>query len=127
MLPPYPWHRRMEHRVDYALAQVDHRLQGRAVLPGAAYVVMACEAALLKAQAEQVRLRKFRHATSVSVASPYGTPSRLCTGPGRLRPALSRLQGRAVLPGAAYVVMACEAALLKAQAEQVRLIEALKI
>ncbi|KAJ6159879.1 hypothetical protein N7497_004416 [Penicillium chrysogenum] len=34
----------------------DHRLQGRAVLPGAAYVVMACEAALLKAQAEQVRL-----------------------------------------------------------------------
>jgi hybrid polyketide synthase/nonribosomal peptide synthetase ACE1 len=34
----------------------DHRLQGRAVLPGAAYVVMACEAALLKAQAEEVRL-----------------------------------------------------------------------
>jgi hypothetical protein len=33
----------------------DHRLQGRAVLPGAAYVVMACEAALLKAQAEEVR------------------------------------------------------------------------
>ncbi|CAG7956341.1 unnamed protein product [Penicillium nalgiovense] len=34
----------------------DHRLQGRAVLPGAAYVVMACEATLLNSQAEEVRL-----------------------------------------------------------------------
>ncbi|KAJ5427409.1 lovastatin nonaketide synthase [Penicillium cf. griseofulvum] len=38
----------------------DHRLQDRAVLPGAAYVVMACEAALLKAQAEKVRLVEVR-------------------------------------------------------------------
>ncbi|KAL2819623.1 lovastatin nonaketide synthase [Aspergillus cavernicola] len=34
----------------------DHRLQGRAVLPGAAYAVMACEAALLQAQTQDVRL-----------------------------------------------------------------------
>ncbi|KAL5357558.1 putative hybrid PKS/NRPS enzyme EqiS-like protein, partial [Aspergillus floccosus] len=34
----------------------DHRLQDRAVLPGAAYAVMACEAALLKAQTSEVRL-----------------------------------------------------------------------
>ncbi|KAL4790506.1 hypothetical protein BDV19DRAFT_393987 [Aspergillus venezuelensis] len=34
----------------------EHRVQGRAVLPGAAYAVMAMEAALLKVEPEQVRL-----------------------------------------------------------------------
>ncbi|KAL4953212.1 hypothetical protein BDW69DRAFT_165916 [Aspergillus filifer] len=34
----------------------EHRLQGRAVLPGAAYPVMAMEAALLRVEGEEVRL-----------------------------------------------------------------------
>ncbi|CAI7640712.1 unnamed protein product [Penicillium glandicola] len=38
----------------------DHRIQGRVVLPGTAYVIMACEAALLKAQGEEVRLIEVR-------------------------------------------------------------------
>ncbi|KAL4924992.1 putative polyketide synthase [Aspergillus undulatus] len=33
-----------------------HRIQGRAVLPGAAYAAMACEAAIIKAQTQEVRL-----------------------------------------------------------------------
>lgn len=41
----------------------DHRLQGRAVLPGAAYAVMACEAALLKAQTQEVRLIEIHNLT----------------------------------------------------------------
>ncbi|PLB53452.1 lovastatin nonaketide synthase [Aspergillus steynii IBT 23096] len=34
----------------------DHRLQGRAVLPAAAYVMMVCEAVLLQAQGQDVQL-----------------------------------------------------------------------